>query len=787
MQLKSTKLKTLPLKAKTLAFKTKSLPFVISASVMAAGAPLSSVAQEAALQLEEVMVTARKRTESLQSAPVSAAIFDADSLADAQINAATEIIERVPGLVINSDNVTQPNVFMRGIGTDIQSAASNPSVGMFVNEVYMARAMAFSMELFDLQQVEVVRGPQGILYGKNVTGGVVNFVTNKPTDETTAGFRAGGGNYNLIEVQGFANGALSDTVQGRISATSRSRDGYAKNTFTGNDMEDLQASSVRGQLRFLPNEDLDILVSADTNRHRSTAQWIDIVIPSEHNIPFKNPDPRKGPNNVDGKSDADVDGIDVTVNWSTDAGALTSITALRTGTFEGVSNDGGSYIDFTALPYGDDGRVDFGELHFGGGPVSNEDFNDDYYLNEKKEDVDTFSQELRWTSTLDGSLNYMTGLFYMTEKIDRSEDQTYLFVEFFNQGFESARTQSDNTTFGVFGELTWDLSDTLSVVAGARYTYDEKEFEVERGNEGDFLGAPFFDENGNIVNSFTASDKKDWDSIDPSLTVNWQATDDVFLYATYSTGFKSGGWNGENATTAAEATASYDEEDATNYEIGAKTELFDSRLRLNATAFFTQYDDLQTQQFVIFDANLPADNIIANAGEAEVKGVEIEFAGLITDWWTVSGSYAYQDGEITGDLISTDLQYDPSCDCSVPVPSNLKGNDLRRTPENSYNLVNTFSFDMGNSGEIDVVVDYAFTGEYEFDNENNPRTTNDDFGIWNASVNWMSADQQWEVSVWGKNLDDELYFSGKTDVIGSVLGSYGAPRTYGVNLRWMMP
>lgn len=767
--------------------KLKKLPLYISAALMAGTAPLTTLAQdEPSLQLEEVMVTARKRTESLQSAPVSAAVFDSSALQRAQINDISEIIGRVPGFVMNSDNVTEPNVFMRGIGTDIESAASNSSIGMFVNEVYMARAQAFAMELFDLQQVEVVRGPQGILYGKNVTGGVVNFVTNKPTDNDEASVRAGVGNYDLIEVEGFANGALSDTVYGRISATSRSRDGYGKNTHTDNDVEDFDASSVRGQLRFVPSEDLDIILSADTNRRRGTAPWVHMEIPSEHNEPFQNSDERRGPNNIDGKSDADVDGVDLTINWSTDAGTLTSITALRKASFEHKANDGGSYIDFSTLPYGDDGRVDFVELHFGDGPGP-EAYNDDFFVNDKEEDVDTFSQELRWTSTLDGNWNYMVGGYYLEEEIERQEQQTYLFVNFWNQGYESAYTESDNSTYGVFGEVTWDITDAWNLVVGARYTYDEKDFSVIRGNEGDYLGAPFEDENGNIISGFSASDSDDWDSIDPSVTLNWQVSDDVFAYASYSTGFKSGGWNGENATSAGEAVAGYDEEEATNYEIGAKMEFFDNRLRVNATGFFTTYDDLQTQQFVIFDENLPPDNVIANAGEAEVKGVELEFMGLVTDWWTISGTYAYQDGEITGDLISTELQYNPECDCSnIRVDVNLKGNELRRTPENSYNLVNTFFWDMGNSGSMDVVIDYSYTDGYHFDNENNPRTYNEDFSVWNASVNWTSADDKWELSLWGKNLDDELYATGKVDVIGSVLASYAPPRTYGASVRWFM-
>ncbi|WP_116365257.1 TonB-dependent receptor [Parahaliea mediterranea] len=768
------------------ALHKKTLPALVAGAVMAGITPAALHAQEGhSLALEEVVVTARKRSESLQSAPVSAAVFDADFLAESEINDISEVIGRVPGFVMNADNVTEPNIFMRGIGTDIESAASNSAIGMFVNEVYLSRAMAFSMDLVDIARVEVVRGPQGTLYGKNVTGGVVNFVTNRPSDETDAQVEITAGDYDLIETQGFVNGALGDNLQGRISASYRDRGGFADNTFTGDDMETLESTAVRGQLRYLANDDLEFLFSADYNRREGTAPWIDMEIPSEHNVPFKNRDPRKGPNNITGESDAEVEGADLHINWTTDSGTLTSITAVRKGQFDYLSNDGGSFIDFDALPYDDDGRVDFFTLHFGDGPVSAADFNDDYYVNRKSEEVDSFSQELRWQSAMDGSVNYMLGLFYMYEDIQREEDADYLFVDFWNEGYEGAVTTSKNDTYGAFAELTWDISDSVSAVFGLRYTLDEKDFAVKRSNVGNFLGAPFEDENGNIIQAFSASDSDSWDSIDPAVTLNWQATDDVFLYASASTGFKSGGWNGENATTAAEAAQPYDTEEAVNFEIGGKTQLLDNRLRLNATGFFTTYEDLQTQQFVVYDENLPPDNIIANAGEAEVKGIELEFSAVFTEWWSLSGTYAYQDGEITGDLISTTLGYNPECDCSnLREDTNLKGNTLRRTPENSYNLVNTLSFELGGAGAVDFVVDYSYTDAYFFDNENNPRTKNDAYSVWNASVNWYSPTDKWMLSLWGKNLDDELYASGKVDVIGSVLTSYAPPRTWGATVRW---
>lgn len=772
-------------------FALKKMPLAVAAYgvVLAGGITAPVMAQDGAgLALEEVIVSARKRDESLQNSPVSAAVFDASALEAGRITDMSEIIGRVPGFVMNNDNITEPNIFMRGIGTDIESAASNSSIGMFVNEVYMPRAMAFSMDLFDMERVEVVRGPQGILYGKNVTGGVVNFITKKPTQDTEVSLSATAGSDSLKEFEGVLNGALSDTVSGRLSVARRDRDGFAKNTYTGNDVEDKESTSVRGQLLIEASENLEILLSADSSSQEGTGQWIHMLTPSAHNVPFQNKNIRKGPNNIDGKADADVSGADMRITWAGDTGTLTSITAVRKGEFEYLSNDAGSFIPFDDLPYDSDGNIDLVDLHFiGSTGIMASDLNDDYFVNHKEEDVDAFSQEIRWSSNNDGDFNYMVGAYYLKEEIKRTEEQTYFFVNFWNQGYEDATTESDNTTLGVFAELSYDVSEDVNFVFGLRYTDDDKDFEGKRGNMGNFLGADFTDEDGNTITSFNYKSSDSWSSVDPSLTVNWQVNDEVFVYATASTGFKSGGWNGENATTAAEAAAPYEEEEAVNYELGIKSELLDNRLRLNATAFFTTYDDLQTQQFVVFDVNLPADNIIANAGEAEVKGLEVEFTALLNEWWTISGNLASQDGEITGDLISTTLGYNPACDCSnIRTDTNLKGNDLRRTPETSWSIVNDFSWDMADAGSVNAMIQYSSTDGYHFDNENNPRTKNDDYQVWNASVNWMSADNQWEVSLWGKNLGDEDYFAGKVDVIGSVLASYGAPRTAGVTVKWNM-
>ncbi|WP_182911812.1 TonB-dependent receptor [Sphingomonas cavernae] len=737
----------------------------------------ASVAEAEAVGVGDIIVTARKREESLQTTPLSVSAFSGDALDKAGIEEFSEIASRVPGFTFNPDNVSEPNIFLRGIGTDIESAASSAAIGFFLNDVYLPRAQGTAIELFDLERVEIVRGPQGTLYGKNVVGGAINFITRKPTDEFRAGMEAGIGNYAAFDVKANVAGGIADGLSGSIAATARRRDGFAFNTFTGNDMEDLSAFGVLGQLRYQPSDSLDILLTGDLTRRRAQGKWVDILIPSDHNIPFVNPDRRRGPNNIDGKQDADLGGVHLTADWDTGSGTLTSITAYREGSFVAVNNDAGSFIDFTRLVYGPDGRIDFGA-------IDRDAFNDDYFVNNKDEKVESFSQELRFNSDFDGPFNFLAGLYYQHEKVKRVENSDYIFVEFFAQGEEIGETRLKSDTWAAFVEGTYDFTETLGLTAGIRYTRDNKRFAVYRETIGDFLGAEFEDENGNFTRSFTASDKQSWDAWTPSVNLHWQPAEDVYLYALVSKGYKSGGWNGENATNPGEARVSYDPEYAWNYEIGAKTMWLDNRLRLNLTGFWTEYKDLQTQQFVIFDPNLPADNVIANAGKARVKGIELETQMVPVDGLTLFANYTYMDAKITGDLISTALQFDTSCFCSVPVPTNLKGNVLRRSPENSFSIGGDLTVPITDRFEGFVRADYSWTDGFFFDNENSDRTAQDSVGVLNGSLGLQTEDGKWTFTLWAKNLTNELYESGKSDVIGSVLVSYAPPRTYGASLKW---
>ncbi len=748
----------------------------VMATALASGSPaMPALAQEAALAtgLEEVVVSARRRDESLQDVPVAVSAFSGDQIERQNIQDFYEIVDRVPGFVINTDNITEPNMFMRGIGTDIEASAANPSVAVFIDDVYISRAGGTLGELWDLERVEVLRGPQSTLFGKNVVGGLVHFVTRKPDQEFNARVEASAGDYSLIGVRGSISGPLTDTVSASLAAAYRERDGYATNTLNGEDMEDVEASGVRGHLRVAPNEDLDVLLSADYTRRRGAGRYIDISY-SPRNAAFINPDRRRGPisgppagGSGSGRADVDDGGVSLRVEWQTGAAELTSITAFRDSEVVGEENSAGTFFDWpNVIPF----------------VTPYEDVPDDFFFQTKTDEAEQFSQEFRLTSTGDGPWSWITGVYYLKEKIDREEFADYLFPDiFWSSGQETVVGKTDGDSYGIFGEATYTWESGLALTAGVRYSRDEKTYDYAHTGapvSGDYR-PPF-----TIPEGFTAQASDSWDAWTPNVVLSYKPADNQLYYAKIARGYKSGGFAAESdALSPDEATIPFDPEFALNYELGAKLDLLDNRLRLNPVLFWTDYTDLQTQQLVIVNPNTPPDNVIVNAGEARARGLELEIVGVPLEGWQLFGSYAYLDCEFTADLIVNG--------------ENQKGNTCRRSPENSFNVGTSVEFPLSSLGLAHLELGYTWQDSIFFDNDNNPLSEIDSQSSLDASVGLTADDERWQLTVWGKNLTDELNVSGRAllslpdfrtfEFAGfndTILDSYLPPRTYGVTFRW---
>jgi iron complex outermembrane receptor protein len=778
--------------------------------------------------LDEITVTARKREESLQEVSLSVLAFDADTLARDRIYDMRDLATRVPGLTLNVGNVTDSEVFMRGIGSDIQSAAADRAVGIFIDGVYMSRGTGTLIDLYGLERVEVVRGPQSLLYGKNVVGGLINYVTRKPSEEFESQLEGTWGDYSQIDVAGSVSGAVSDNVSGSLSFSSRRHDGYAQITSSGGngvdgEAEDLDSSTLRGQLLFTPGDDLEVLVSADVTSRDAGMRWVDIVeagdstavtfipfilpdsppaLPVDslpgldgftlpaRNAPFKNSDPRSGPQNFEGFQDASLWGTSVKLDWELDSGVqFMSQIAYREADISVRDAGHGMFWDFPLLKGSQ--IPDIAELE---GATILEYLAvvpDDYFDQRKTDDVKQLSLEFALSGG-DGPLTWRAGLYYLTEDITRSETVNYSFPDFdiligaaFDlaffgpgtvalppdpapgfRGTSLADTASEADNIGAFGEIDFEFGNNMSLNAGLRYVRDDKDFFVARG------GLPF---DGNFTTGpFSASDSESWDEILPSVTLSWGGSENANMYARYARGYKAGGWNGENAADALEATeAIFDPELADSFELGGKFLLADNRVQLNVAAYFASYDDLQTQQFVSDNPSIPPNNLIVNAANGtEAYGVEVDFMAAVTDGFTLWGNYAYTQCEFTGELI-IDAQ-----------GTDIDGNTCRRTPENAINVGIDATRELGNGGSGFFRLDYNWADEFFFDNENKALTTNDSESTLNASIGFVSSDGRWEMSVWGKNITDELNNASLFELFDTLYANYTPPRTYGVTFRW---
>ena len=797
----------------------------MTAAALLVSVPIqSTVAQQqaaSAAPISEILVTVRKREESLLDVPASVVAISGEQLAEAGIRDFRDLTKVVPGLQFNVSNSTDPEIFLRGIGSDIQSAAADRAIAIFIDGVYMSRGTGSLVDLADLERVEVLRGPQSLLFGKNVVGGLIHYVTKKPSEEAKVNVKGSVGNIGTTEFSAYATGPLNSATAASVAFSSRSHDGYAQITggqAAGGDEEELNSDTFRTQLSIKPSDALDVLFSADYTRHDDGSRWVDIVragaseavtfngffapeidalpgfVLPARNAPFVNPDERSGPQNFEGFQKAELWGVSarVDLDFGRDL-TLTSITALRNGDVSVRENGAGIFWDFpldaaTGIPILDgavttitpDTTVDQDVLNYLARTP------DDYFDQRKTDEVTQVSQEFTLGGDFGDKWTWRTGAYFLHEDIDRSEIVNWAFPDFNtiteyafaiefggtpavpdagngSTGTSVAITGTKATNFGLFGELGVDISDAWSIDVGARVARDKKDLTVTRAGE------PF--DGGYTDGPFTATDSKSWSEFLPSASVSFKPLPTTTYYLQYARGYKAGGWNGENAPDAALANVSFDPEIADTLELGGKFNLLDGRLRINSALYFSRYDDLQIQLFITDEVGIPPNNLIKNANGTEAKGAELEVGVLPTDWLDLNVGYAYTDCEFTKTTIVDDNGTD------------IKGNTCRRAPKNSLNVGGRIHVPVG-GGELFARVDYSWTDDYFFDNLNNPLLINDSENNVNAAIGFTTADDHWNFSVWGKNLTDELNNASLFELFGTVYANYQAPRTYGLTVTW---
>jgi len=770
-------------------------PVALSVAIALGLTTLSTVAEEVAAEIEEeklaievVTVTARHKVESLQSTPIAVSAFSADELQEKRINGLEDISGRVPGFQMNMYNSAEPELFMRGIGSDIESAGAAAAIGMYIDGVYISRGTGAAMDLYDLQSVEVLRGPQGTLYGKNVVGGAINFITKRPVEgEMEGSVETTIGDYGLIETKGFITGSLTESVAGKIAVSGITRDGYGENTHTGNDADDIERISARGQLLYTVSSDLEILFTAGTSSTEGTPRVKHIAYSAGRNAPFISDDPRKDLNSIDGYEDSDNSSASVQVDWDIGSIHLTSITAYRQNDYEIFENAATGLVDNTHqflncnwdwsdptfIPC--EGNTVGSDAELAAIQV------DDEWLSLKVEESSQISQEFRLAGIVSDKFNWLAGVFYMEEDIERNESVDYWFHTGWgtSAGNKENGTSLGNTTdnvttsYAIFANFSYDLTDRLSVTAGLRWSRDEKDFGgTAYGLRFDNFDGKHVDLEGNRVDSYAFETGDAWEEWTPSINVDYQYNNDMFFYGSISKGYKAGGFNGEGMEKAEEALITFKPEIAWNYESGFKVQAMEDRLRVNGAVFYTDYTDIQSAVWVETGENTP-DNLTVVNGSGRAQGIELEVIALLSENLTLSGSYGYLDSEFTDDLIVDD--------------KNLKGNKMRRTPENSLNVNATYEWQIGDFADASFSVSYQYSDEFFFDNSNDPLTQVDSEYNVDAVFMLRSFDDTWVVQLWAKNITDELNVASTTVYAAwddTVFNAYKAPRTIGLTASY---
>ena len=760
-------------------------------------------AAETGFELEEVIVTARKREENLQSTPIAISAFTEKELEYRQIDSTDKLGDITPNLTFDSGSPSSGSssaaqIFIRGIGQTDFTPVTDPGVGLYIDGVYMARSVGNVLDFLDVDRIEVLRGPQGTLFGRNTIGGAVSIYSKRPDEKSSASLRVQVGNDDMLYATVKANLPLSETVSANFAASTRNRDGYVKRAFDGVETGDDDSLALRSSLLWHATEDLALYVSADATRIRengapTVSNGVNdrgafgtfgnglLASCSAVNInpnfgaggPPSFPPPGVGAGGAPGcvgpdsfagaftsdgtfpvKSELDIWGVSADLTWAANEWlTIKSITAYREMEMES-SRDG----DNTAANI-----------------FATQDFFDHQQI----------SQELQFSGTLmESRMSWLFGLYYFQED-GFNRNPVFLPVGSIQSG-----GLYDNDSQAAFLQSTYDLTQQLALTFGVRYTEDTKRFTPDQISLGDASASGFF---GNTWPNFAgfylpsagapiaagdrlvtfAEFKEKFDDTNFMFNLAYQWTDDVMVYGSYSEGFKSGGFD-QRFTAFTIEPSSFQPETAQTYEAGLKADLFDHRVRLNVALFHTDYDDLQ---IIIRESFNP---ITFNGGTATIEGGELEVTWVPTDRWYITAAVGYIDAGYD--------TLDPSVSEGTNATPISIDNKLVNTPEWSTALGIAYTIDLGDWGILVPRADWSYHDEQFNDAVNEPRLFQDDYSLLNAGITLQTNDGRWEGTLAFRNITDKEYVvtgnSAWSTSASYVDNLYGRPAEWSLALQY---
>jgi iron complex outermembrane recepter protein len=724
--------------------------------------------------IAEVLVTATRRTESTQDIPISITALGAEQLAQAGVIDTRDLIALTPNLTTQgSFGRTAPSFFIRGIGSTQFNTNANSKVGVYVDDVYLSSPAVHGAQLFDVERVEVARGPQGYLFGQNTTGGLVRAIVNKPklNAAPATNVDATYGRFGEIDIDAAVGFELGERAAVRVSGRSQRSDGFQENTLLHADAGGADLLAGRAQLLVAPTEAVDVLLNfhaSSDDGELSPYKQLGLVDPATGG-PCANPalgsnctdffgyadsaDPHQGqwdvPNQI---VPVDASGASVTIDWRLPAATLTAVSAYE-------ENDSQINEDTDVSP------LDIVHGSYTGSPQQ-------------------FSQELRLTSTGERATRWLAGLYFFDEDYEGS---AHFSARGFGPGIFSGvgetlegvgQVSSMQThSYAAFGNIDQQLGDSWQLSIGIRYTHESKDVRYEAfltdstGVEPADLVGPEQIRSIALFQTIDFAEKKAWDNVSGRVALSYDFTPDVLGYVSFSRGFNSGNYNGGAFSDQAEATL-VDPEILTSYEVGVKSDLAGGTLRLNGAAYYYDFKDQQAFILASSAGGVPFQQL-SNAAASSLYGAELEAT------WKPIDSLHFQAG-----AGYTHSRFD---EFNSEIGGDLTGNALPSAPQWNLNFLVGYEWRLAR-GTLELSVDARYTDHQFFSVNTDPLLAQDAYWLGNARLSFETPAGHWMLAVWAKNLADEDYLVGAYDLAAFGFDQYvvGAPRTYGITLSYRL-
>lgn len=759
--------------------------------------------------LDEVIVTAQKREQSAQDVGISLTALSGDLMQNLGVETVNDLSDFVPNLKIQNQFGGDQAVFdIRGVALFSYDSANSAPVATYVDGVVLPYPAMTQGQLFDIDRVEVLRGPQGTVFGKNTTGGAVSFVTRNPGEEFDAFVSAQYGNYDFLRLEAAAGGALSDTFGIRIAGMTIQQDeGFQTDVFSGQDVGGIDRTAARLTLVWTPTDTFDANLKLRIGRDKSKNQGLKILAPYAQTF-LGDPDPNNWlvftPDDHPGHWDtgvganafADINPFDeprkdnkssgatLNMNWDVGGITLTSVTG-----YDKLERE--NQMDWDGTPF----------------PTNDYSFSGD---------MQSLSQELR-LSGANETVTWMVGAYFARDEVDEKVRYDCSVSDICFLVAYGVDYVQESSTAAVFANTEWSLTDRLSLTVGLRYTEEDRELKnigtTLDADPFDVFGAFFgYEVNDQSLTGFLAEDfssasgildclvlgncpgyapRSDWqlkdDAVSGKLGLNWAVNDDVLLFTSISRGFKSGGFGSFPASQLAQYEP-YGSETLTAYEAGLKSTLADGRLQLNAGLYYYDYEDRQVFSG-LHDIVFGPLSAYVNAPESTLYGAEVEINWVPADGWDIRQAIGVAQGEFD-EFIDYDaaavnaLGPDPVSGLfETPIFRDRSGEDAPGT-DLQYSGLFAYRFGLGSNIDMRLQVDYSYSSEYT--SIYGPAFELPAYWLYNAQVSLLRSDTDtWELALWGRNLGNEEYFTDKNFYNeAQVQGAVGAPRTWGIRITY---